>query len=166
MNIINNNTLINDYILSYNVNFKNVLVPVDGSEFSMRALEYAVQIVKKFNSKLIALHIVPSSIRYDFLLNKKDYEMNSPFNQVLQFAYMEAQKWFEEVREKIDVKFITDVVIAEESIVKEIIEYSEREKIDLIVIGTQGRTGFKKLFLGSVASGVLNFAHCPVLVVR
>ena len=99
-------------------------------------------------------------------MSKKDNETNSPFNQVLQFAYMEAQKWFEEVREKIDVKFITDVVIAEESIVKEIIEYSEREKIDLIVIGTQGRTGFKKLFLGSVASGVLNFAHCPVLVVR
>ena len=70
------------------------------------------------------------------------------------------------MREKIDVEFITDVVIAEESIVKEIIEYSEREKIDLIVIGTRGRTGFKKLFLGSVASGVLNFAHCPVLVVR
>ena len=133
----------------------------------MRALEYAVQIVKRFNSKLIALHIVPSSIRYDFFMSKKDYETNNtPFNQVLQFAYMEAQKWFEDAREKIDVEFKTDVIIAEESIVKEIIEYSERENIDLIVIGTRGRTGFKKLFLGSVASGVLNFAHCPVLVVR
>ena len=132
----------------------------------MRALEYAVQIVKRFNSKLTALHIVPSSIRYDFFMSKKDYETNTPFNQVLQFAYMEAQKWFEDAREKIDVEFKTDVIIAEESIVKEIIEYSEQEKIDLIVIGTRGRTGFKKLFLGSVASGVLNFAHCPVLVVR
>ncbi len=141
-------------------------MPVDGSEFSMRALEYAVLILKEFDSKLIALHIVPSSIRYDFFMSKKDYEMNSPFNQILQFAYLEAQKWFKDLREKIDVEFKTDVVIAEESIVKEIIEYSERENIDLIVIGTRGRTGFKKLFLGSVASGVLNFAHCPVLVVR
>ncbi len=132
----------------------------------MRALEYAVLILKEFDSKLIALHIVPSSIRYDFFMSKKDYEMNSPFNQILQFAYLEAQKWFKDLREKIDVEFKTDVVIAEESIVKEIIEYSERENIDLIVIGTRGRTGFKKLFLGSVASGVLNFAHCPVLVVR
>ena len=132
----------------------------------MRALEYAVQIVKRFNSKLIALHVVPSSIRYDFFMSKKDYEINSPFNQVLQLSYMEALKWFEDVREKIDVEFTTDVIIAEESIVKEIIEYSERENMDLIVIGTRGRTGFKKLFLGSVASGVLNFAHCPVLVVR
>jgi nucleotide-binding universal stress UspA family protein len=99
-------------------------------------------------------------------MSKKDNKMNSPFNQVLQFAYMEAQKWFEKVREKIDVEFKTDVIIAEESIVKEIIEYSERENIDLIVIGTRGRTGFKKVFLGSVASGVLNFAHCPVLIVK
>ncbi|HEX2406570.1 MAG TPA: universal stress protein [Nitrososphaeraceae archaeon] len=152
--------------MSYNVNFKNILVPVDGSEFSIRALEYAVYIVKRFNSKLIALHIVPSSIRYDFFMSKKDHEMNSPFNQVLQFAYMEAQKWFEEVREKIDVEFKTDVVIAEESIVKEIIEYSELENIDLIVIGTRGRTGVKKLLLGSTASGVITYAHCPVLVVR
>jgi nucleotide-binding universal stress UspA family protein len=152
--------------LSSDVNFKNILVPVDGSEFSMRALEYAAKIVKRFNSKLIVLHIVPSSIRYDFFMSKKDNKMNSPFNQVLQFAYMEAQKWFEDMREKIDVEFTTDVVIAEESIVKEIIEYSEREKIDLIVIGTRGRSGVKKLLLGSTASGVVTYAHCPVLVVR
>jgi len=58
------------------------------------------------------------------------------------------------------------VIIAEESIVSEIIEFAERENIDLIIMGTRGRTGFKKLLLGSVASGVVNFAHCPVLVLR
>ena len=58
------------------------------------------------------------------------------------------------------------MIIAEESIVSEIIEYAERENIDLIIMGTRGRTGFKKLLLGSVASGVVNFAHCPVLVIR
>jgi nucleotide-binding universal stress UspA family protein len=58
------------------------------------------------------------------------------------------------------------VIIAEESIVSEIIEFAERENIDLIIMGTRGRTGFKKLLLGSVASGVVNFAHCPVLVIR
>lgn len=58
------------------------------------------------------------------------------------------------------------MIIAEESIVSEIIEFAERENIDLIIMGTRGRTGFKKLLLGSVASGVVNFAHCPVLVLR
>jgi nucleotide-binding universal stress UspA family protein len=152
--------------MSNNMNFKNILVPVDGSDFSIRALKYAIPIMKGFNSNLIALHIVPSSIRYDFFMNKKDNETNSSVNQILQFAYIEAQDWFEDIKEKMAVEFKTDVIIAEESVVKEIIQYSEQEKIDLIIIGTQGRTGLKKLFLGSVASGVLTFAHCPVLVVR
>lgn len=67
---------------------------------------------------------------------------------------------------KIDLEIVTEVIIADESIFSEIIEFAERENIDLIIMGTRGRTGFKKLLLGSVASGVVNFAHCPVLVIR
>ena len=152
--------------MSYDSDFKNILVPVDGSEFSMRALKYAIPIMNKFNSNLTALHIVPSSISYDFFTREKKFETISPINQIFQTAYTEAQKSFDDIKEKLGVEFKTDVIIAEESIVKEIIEYAEREKMDLIIIGTRGKTGFKKLILGSVASGVLTLAHCPVLIVR
>jgi nucleotide-binding universal stress UspA family protein len=47
-----------------------------------------------------------------------------------------------------------------------IVEYAESKSIDLIVIGTRGRTGLKKMLLGSVASDVVTYAHCPVLVIR
>jgi nucleotide-binding universal stress UspA family protein len=67
---------------------------------------------------------------------------------------------------KINIEIVTEVIIADESIFSEIIEFAERENKDLIIMGTRGRTGFKKLLLGSVASGVINFAHCPVLVIR
>ena len=152
--------------MSYNTDFKNILVPIDGSEFSIVALKYAITITKKFNSNLIVLHIVPSSIRYNFFTTEKDFESNSPENQILQSAYMEAQKWFDDIKEKMGVKFKTDVIIAKESIVKEIIEYSELEKIDLIIIGTRGRSRLKKLLLGSTASGVVTYANCPVIVTR
>ena len=152
--------------MSYNNDFKNILVPIDGSEFSIRALKYAITITNKFESNLIALHIVPSTIKYEFFNSEENLEPNSRENMILQSAYMEAQKWFDDIKEKLGVKFITEVIIAKESIVKEIIEYSEREKIDLIIIGTRGRSGLKKLLLGSIASGVVTYANCPVIVIK
>ena len=150
-----------------NINdFKKILVPIDGSEFSIRALKYAITITNKFDSNLIALHIVPSSVKYDFFQSEEKFKPDSPENMILQSAYMEAQKWFDDIKEKLGVKFITDVIIAKEPIVKEIIEYSEREKIDLIIIGTRGRSGLKKLLLGSTASGVVTYANCPVMVIK
>ena len=53
-----------------------------------------------------------------------------------------------------------------EDAVKPILKYAEDEEIDLIVVGTRGRTGIKKMLLGSVASGVVTYAHCPVIVVK
>jgi nucleotide-binding universal stress UspA family protein len=152
--------------MSYNNDFKNILVPIDGSEFSIRALKYAITITNKFDSNLIVLHIVPSTIKYEFFDSEENLEPNSSENLLLQSAYMEAQKWLDDIKEKLGAKFITDVIIAKESVVKEIIEYSEREKIDLIVIGTRGRSGLKKLLLGSVASGVVTYANCPVIVIK
>ena len=49
---------------------------------------------------------------------------------------------------------------------KSIVEYTEEHKIDLIVIGTKGLSGIKKMLLGSTASGVVTYAHCPVVVVK
>ena len=52
------------------------------------------------------------------------------------------------------------------STVQALLEYSAREKVDLIVVGTRGTTGFKKFIMGSVSSGLAGHADCPVLVVR
>ena len=153
-------------LLSDNTKFKNILVPLDGSEYSIKALEYAGIMAKSFNSKLIALYILPSSIRYNFSSNKENSEINSPFNQIIQVSYIEAQNWLKDMRKKMDIEIVAEVIIAKESIVSEIIEFAELRSIDLIIMGTRGRTGFKKLLLGSVASGVVTYAHCPVLVIR
>ena len=152
--------------MSENTNFENILVPLDGSEYSIKAVEYAGRMAKGFNSKLIALYILPSSIRYNLPSNKENSEINSQFNQIIQGSYIEAQSWLKDIAKKIDIEIVTEVIIAKESIVSEIIEFAEQRSIDLIIMGTRGRTGFKKLLLGSVASGVVTYSHCPVLVVR
>ncbi|HSL13804.1 MAG TPA: universal stress protein [Nitrososphaeraceae archaeon] len=132
--------------MSENTKFKNILVPVEGSEYSIKALEYASIMAKGFNSKLIALYILLSSIRYNLFLNKENSKINSPFNQIIQVSYIEAHNWLKDMTKKIDLEIVTEVIIAEESIVSEIIEFAERENIDLIIMGTRGRTGFKNYY--------------------
>ena len=60
----------------------------------------------------------------------------------------------------------TDVLVDVKSVSESILNYSTNEDIDLIVIGTKGRTGLKRFLMGSVANGVMQHAHCPVLLVR
>ena len=60
----------------------------------------------------------------------------------------------------------TEFIVDPASIVGAIVDYAERQNIDLIVIGSRGLSGFKKLLLGSTATGVVNYAHCPVLAVK
>jgi nucleotide-binding universal stress UspA family protein len=62
----------------------------------------------------------------------------------------------------------TDIceLIASSSVVGGIIDFAEKENIELIVVGTRGRSGLKRLLLSSVASGIVNYAHCPVMIVK
>jgi nucleotide-binding universal stress UspA family protein len=60
----------------------------------------------------------------------------------------------------------SSTVIVAQSIVKPLLSFAKSRKIDLIVMGSHGRTGLDKLFLGSIANGVLNRAHCPVLIIK
>src|SRR5215510_7284705 len=94
-------------------------------------------------------------------------------------------RWFNEITEKVRAKAAavtlkeesketnrgvihlkTQVVVSPLSIIGSIVQYAEHENIDLIVVGTRGRSGFKRLLLGSTASGIVTHAHCPVMVVR
>ena len=59
-----------------------------------------------------------------------------------------------------------ETIRGSESVVQAIVEFAEQENVDLIVIGTRGLGGFKKMLVGSVSSGVITHAHCNVVVVR
>jgi nucleotide-binding universal stress UspA family protein len=93
--------------------------------------------------------------------------------EILGNAKKEAQQWFENISEKINmdnnnnnIQLQPEVVVTATSIASAIVEYAKNKDVDLIVIGTRGRSGFKKLSLGSVASGVITNAACPVMVVK
>ena len=90
---------------------------------------------------------------------------------IIQNAKEEAKDWFKRIEDMVktenpNIKLTTKVRVTVISIYVEIIHYVEKESIDLIVIGTRGRSGFKKLLLGSTASGVVTYSNCPVLVTK
>jgi nucleotide-binding universal stress UspA family protein len=65
-----------------------------------------------------------------------------------------------------DSSFETAIIEAETSAASTIVDYAESKNVDLLVIGSKGRTGLKKMLVGSTASEVVKYSHCPVLVVR
>ena len=125
----------------------------------------------RFNSEIIVLYVIvcPSQNEYS---NLTGLVTPKQIDMIIQNAKEEANDWFKRIEstvikeENSNVKISTKVLLTGSSVYGEIIEYAEKEGIDLIVIGTRGRSGIKKLLLGSTASGVVTYSHCPVLVAK
>jgi len=147
-----------------NINFSKILVAIDGSEISMNTVDYAIQMAKKHNSQVIALHVIKIPIATAYLLAPSD-----TLRQLNDKDKQEFMEWFGPIQMKAkenNVKLKTEIVESIMSEVGAIVTYAERENVDLIVIGSRGRSGFKKMLLGSTASGVVTYATCPVMVVK
>ena len=146
-----------------------MLVCVDGSESSMEAARYAVMIGKEYTAEVIALNVIVSQLGYAYSSGAFGLTSQSAINDLLEKSKKEAQVWFDEIKRNATtegVKLRTEMVASPTSIVPAIVNYAEKNDIDLIVVGTRGRSGFTKLLLGSVASGVVTYAACPVMVVK
>jgi nucleotide-binding universal stress UspA family protein len=145
---------------------RKILVPLDGSEWSFRAAKYAIKIAKMANAQIVCVHAVVSLPNTAYA----NIHAGVLIPRYMEEAKREAQKWYDEVSilaEKAGVlRLSTESFLDVSSAADAIISYAERNNIDLITMGTKGRTGLKKIVLGSVASGVISRAKCPVLVVR
>ena len=148
-------------------NYEKILTCVDGSENSIRAAHKALSLSMQYNSELIMLSVVPSQIRSG--------DSSGVFGMVtenyLNNYKKEATKWFQKITEKNQINnksntFKKDIISSPLSTAGAIIDYAEQNKADLIVIGTRGRTGFKKLLLGSTADSIVTYSNCSVLIVK
>ena len=150
--------------------FSKILIPVDGSTNSMKAIDYAIDLADKYKSDLLALHVLYSQSGFAF--HKETVAgaiTSSSLNDLNLDAKQEAEKWFEEINKRAEEKKVqikTEVVFTVISIVEGILTYAEKENINLIIIGSKGKSGWKKLIVGSVASGISTYAHCPILIVK
>ena len=151
--------------------FDKIMVAIDGSKESMHAANCAIGVAKRYNATLVVLTVLPQELRYDYEIDRVDPVIPmTPVRGIVELSRMEIEdKWFTVIKKNAlvsNVRVETEVVMEAKSVVSDIIEYSEKQGIDLIVIGTKGKTGLRRLLLGSVSQGVLAYAHCPVLLVR
>lgn len=147
--------------------FSKVLAAIDGSQSSIDAAAYAAAIARKNNAQLIVLHILFSPLGYNYSSGKfGDETIPSSVKQIFGAAKNEAEQWLNKIKERTGEVIRTEVIVTDTSVAGAIVRYAEEYNVDLIVVGTRGRSSFTKLLLGSVASPVLTYAHCPVLLIR
>ncbi len=160
-------------MIMHGKHFSRVLVAIDGSTSSMHAIDYAISIAMKNNSQLIVLYVIdvykypylPSSIILAPTFGSEKYleEKNEAEEQMNKIK----EKYKQKIKDNINsTELKTEIVEGAKSAATTIMEYAESENIDLIIVGSRGRTSFKKLLLGSVSSKIIKNAHCAVLVIR
>lgn len=141
---------------------KRIILPVDGSDASRKAAGYAFRIAKLLDADITCIHVIDSP---PLLKGMNPALVSLYFSQ----AEKRAKKWMDDVEEiakKEKAHITSEIIIDVPSVPNAIIEYAAKQHADLIIMGTMGRTGAKKLLLGSVASTVVAHAKCPVLLVR
>jgi nucleotide-binding universal stress UspA family protein len=126
------------------------MFPTDGSEFAARSEDVAIEISKKFNSTLVAVHIIDDKLIYPF--------------EVLED---EGKSILKKVRERAEKDELTvEEVLIVGSPTHDMAKIVKKTESNLVVIGTHGKTGFERLILGSVAESALKTVKVPVLLVK
>ena len=143
--------------------FEKILVPVDYSSKSIKSYKTALNIAKKYNSKLTILNCFQIDATFHlFFESTPNSELVK--KQKKKLSKTEFKK-LQELADKNNISINSEFLISK-SVVHDIISFTKSNKIDLIVMGSHGRTGLDKLILGSVANGVVQKCPCPVLIVK
>lgn len=140
---------------------KNILVPIDFSDYSKNALKYAVEFAKKFSAKLFLIYVVePIIYPADFSMGQ--VAIPSTDIDIQNRAEEELKKLADEIQTDAQV----EIIIKTGKPFVEINETAREKDIDLIIIATHGHTGVEHLLFGSTAEKVVRKAPCPVLTLR
>jgi nucleotide-binding universal stress UspA family protein len=143
---------------------KRILYATDYSKASARALDQAVQLAKQNAAELLVVHVLEPVTPY---VTGDDYGSTELYLRLEETTKKDAQSSMHKLMQKLQkLKVNAKSLLLKGSTHDQIIKAAKSRKADMIVIGTHGRTGLTKLFMGSVAGKVVSTAQCPVLTVR
>ena len=137
--------------------FKKILVPVDGSKYSEKALQRAVEIAERFGSKIILVYVVEKSIPVN-LLDRSEY---------LKIIRKFGKKTLDKAETYLSKKQTqSKSILKEGNIVNEIEKVAKKEDCGLIIVGNKGLGAVTRFLLGSVSSKLAHNSRCSVLIVK
>jgi universal stress protein A len=140
------------------LSLKSILVPIDFSKSSQKALEYALPLARQFGGEITLLHAIeppPYAMDLSYIPKSEGFPTAS------------MKKELEELGNRmIDPELLKDVLVQVGTAFEVITNIARDYEVDLIVLTTHGKTGLKHVFMGSTAERVVRHAPCPVLVVR
>ncbi|HEY0455198.1 MAG TPA: universal stress protein [Verrucomicrobiae bacterium] len=145
------------------IHLKQILVPVDFSDFSRKALRYALSFAESFGAQITVLYVLePMPYPNDFMVSSP---MVLPAQQQIKPAQQHLRKVCDEfTAAHPDVNIVPQVALGHAA--HEICEAARKLNTDLIIVATHGYTGLKHVLMGSTAEQVVRHAPCPVLTVR
>jgi nucleotide-binding universal stress UspA family protein len=153
---------------------KKILWPTDFSFASYEALKMAYDLAVHFNAELYALHVVSeipaldiaTGIPADTFAPVSQYSSFNIAGYKEELDRMANEKLTAALKEKIANKTAIHTIVKHGDAASEIVRFADEECIDLIVIATHGKTGFKHFLFGSVAEKVVRIPSCPVMTIR
>jgi nucleotide-binding universal stress UspA family protein len=142
--------------------FRKIMVATDGSELVKRAVHTAIEIARLSEAKLYAVHVI--SLEGNSIFHSRDEEQKKALREQLTTEGKKATAYVESIGRTANVE--VESIILEGNPANEIIDFAEKIDIDLIVMGTQGKTGIQRFLVGSVSENVVRHSKRAVLVVR
>jgi len=143
--------------------FEKILVPLDGSEHSINALEKAIQIAKKFDGRITLIHAYST----DMVSLPKEYALTETTPEMVEVSRYNGANILADAQIRArDQGIQVETLLKAGQAVDSIIETSRDGNFDLIVMGARGLSPMREILLGSVSHGVTVHAPCPILVVK
>lgn len=153
--------------------FTKIMIPLDGSKLSEGALKYGVSIADKFKAEIILVSVF-SSKNPDSIFKQRIRETNPELaHDIEKMHIMDLMENYHKVIKKAVIghkvrvrSLLRDGELSTKSVVSILLDVVENEKVDFIVLSSNGKSGFKKLKLGSVTEELMKIVHIPVLCVK
>jgi nucleotide-binding universal stress UspA family protein len=153
--------------------FQKILVPIDGSDHSLKALDAAVQIAKQFDGKITLMHVYSVVITPVVTPEPSTLTSGVPIltsmevSKLADAARQAGNRVLSDGKDRAKSEGVeAETILAEGHAVQEIIRTSKEGGFDLIVIGARGVSHLREILLGSVSDAIMHHVTCPVLVVK